>query len=63
MINYLNNSPRIYKRSFHSTKSLSIVYDLITETLNVLKLEDIMETVKDGKAALKASNKVIIKKF
>lgn len=34
-----NNSPRILKRYFHSTKSLR--YDYITEMLNIVKLEDI----------------------
>ena len=45
-----NNSPRIFKRSFHSTKSLR--YNFILETLNIFQLEDMQSIITQATIAL-----------
>lgn len=42
----INNSPRIFKRSFHSTKSLR--FDFIVETMNIMTLTNMYMIINDA---------------
>ena len=49
-----NNSPRISKRSFHSTNHLR--FDFIIEMLNVMGLENMLVIITDAKVSLLAQD-------
>lgn len=53
-----NNSPRIFKRSFHSTKSLRIegIDILIPTLLDSFALENLVHTITEGKKSLQAAD-------
>lgn len=52
---YNNNSPRIFKRSFHSTKSLGY-FDFILEALNIFALENMESIISQARIHLEAQD-------